>query len=242
MGDEHLPKYLVRRTATRPGLNGKWDSPVWRRAETLDVAHFHPKSSRHHPATQARLLYDAKHLYGMFRVKDRYVTCTHTGYQTHVYKDSCVEFFVQPKPGKGYMNFEMNCGGGLLLYYIADCTRKRNPADPDDEFNDFTRAPADIGSQVRIYHSLPYIVYPEITDPVEWFLEFHIPIAVLETYVGPLGDPRGQQWRANFNKCADESSHPHWAAWASIGEELNLHQPDKFGVLRFDECPEPTIR
>ena len=37
----------------------------------------------------------------------------------------------------------------------------------------------------------------------------------------------------NFFKCADDSSHPHWASWAPIGEALNFHQPQYFAPLRF---------
>jgi len=33
-----------------------------------------------------------------------------------------------------------------------------------------------------------------------------------EHYVGPLGPLTGQVWRGNFFKCAEDNSHPHWAA------------------------------
>jgi len=179
------------------------------------------------------MLYDATMLYGLFCVRDRYVVCTHPGYQNHAYKDSCVEFFVQPRPGRGHLNFEMSCGGGLLLFHIRDCTPLNDPARPDDEFADYVKVPPEAGSQVVIHHSLPEIVEPEIREDVEWLLQFHIPLALLETYVGPLGDLAGQEWRANFNKCADDSSHPHWGTWAPLGEELNFHQPARFGTIRF---------
>ena len=41
-------------------------------------------------------------------------------------------------------------------------------------------------------------------------VEFSIPFAVLEEYIGPLGAAAGQVWRANFYKCGSETSHPHW--------------------------------
>ncbi len=227
------PTYTVLRTAEPPCWSGKWDDGAWRQAPVLEVGHFHPKGSSHRPCTQARMLYDAANLYGLFRVQDRYVTCTHPGYQNHAYKDSCVEFFVGPKQDQGYFNFEMSCGGGLLLYHIRDWTLLNDPSRPDDEFVDYMKVPWEVGSRVAIYHSLPAIVAPEIENELEWLLEFHIPLAVLETYLGPLGNIAGQEWRANFNKCADESSHPHWGTWAPIGGDLNFHQPAQFGVIRF---------
>ena len=49
--------------------------------------------------------------------RDQYVRCTHRTYGDPVYRDSCVEFFIQPKPGRGYFNFEFNCGGAFLCNY-----------------------------------------------------------------------------------------------------------------------------
>ena len=51
--------------------------------------------------------------------------------------------------------------------------------------------------------------------------------------LGPLGAVAGQAWRGNFFKCAEDNSHPHWAAWAPVNE-FNFHQPACFGTIRFD--------
>ncbi|HNR29972.1 MAG TPA: carbohydrate-binding family 9-like protein [Candidatus Hydrogenedentes bacterium] len=221
------PVYTVRRAVTPPPLDAAWEGPEWREVASLNVAHFHPESSAHRPRTEAKLVYDAAGLYGMFRVEDRYVVCAHTAYQSPVCRDSCVEFFVRPRPDKGYMNFEMNCCGALLLYYIEDPTRT------PDGFAKFTKVPADVGGQVGVRGTFDGPNAEEIAEPVVWTLTFRIPITVLEAYVGALGDPSGQEWAANFYKCADGSSHPHWGAWASIGEQLNFHQPECFGALCF---------
>jgi hypothetical protein len=116
-------QYVVKRTPVAPGPTDAWDAPAWAPARTLAVEHFHPKSSAHRPVTRARLLYDADHLYVLFHVRDRYVRCVHTTYQSMVSRDSCVEFFLQPPGQPGYFNFEINCGGTLLLYFIEDVTR-----------------------------------------------------------------------------------------------------------------------
>lgn len=220
--------YTVRLARIRPDMQGAWSGPAWEQADTLVIANFRPESSDHRPQTYARLLYNEDGLFGLFLVKDRYVRCVHTGYMEPVYKDSCVEFFVQPKAGRGYFNFEFNCGGSLLCFYIVDPTRVPGG------FKDFTPLPEEEGRQVAIYHSMPPRVEPEIAVPTEWVLEFFIPFALLEKYVGPVSPVRGQEWRANFYKCADETSHPHWASWAPI-DELNFHLPHCFGTLRFDE-------
>jgi hypothetical protein len=145
-----------------------------------------------------------------------------------VCKDSCVEFFVQPIEGKGYFNFEMSCIGTLLLTYIED------PTKTPQGFAKCTEVPATLGDAVGRHHSLTGPIEDEIADPTVWTVAYHIPWRVFETFVGPLGSPAGKTWRANFYTCADETSHPHWGAWAAIGDELNFHQPARFAPIQFD--------
>jgi len=216
--------YVVHKAVSNPELTGQWDGAAWAEAETFAVRHFHEKSSNHHPKVEGKMLYADNGVYVIFKVDDRYVISKHTQYQDPVCRDSCVEFFVQPKPGKGYFNFEVNCGGTLLLQYHE---RDANAKDVE----------VSVSSQnaqgIRIYHSMPETVVPEAAEATTWRIEYFVPFSVFERHVGPLGSVPGQAWRANFYKCADQSSHPHWGAWAPIDEELSFHQPKFFGTIRF---------
>jgi len=186
------------------------------------VSHFRPEGSAHQPDVRFRLLHDDANLYVQFQVQDRYVRSVQTAYQGMVCADSCVEFFVQPRADRGYLTFEINAGGTLLLYYIEDATRAPGG------FAKFQKVPPEWGTQVQIWHSLPAVVDPEIMEPVTWNIGYRIPRELLETYVGPLGNFSGQTWRANFFKCADQTSHPHWASWSPV-VKLNFHLPECFG-------------
>ncbi len=219
--------YSVQQAPVRPEGKGAWDGPAWKAAEVLEIKHFHKNSSDHRPDVRARLLYDAQGLYVIFKTKDRYVLSVNTAYQDSVCQDSCVEFFVQPKPDKGYFNFEINCGGTMLLTYIETPNRQ------DGTDRKTEPVPWDIAKNIPIFHSLPATVTPERTEPTEWIIEYFVPFSVFESCVGPLGKIPGQQWRANLYKCADKSSHPHWASWAPIGEKLSFHVPYYFGTLAF---------
>jgi hypothetical protein len=227
------PVYRIRRTGAPPGFDGNWSGGIWAGVPCLKVEHFHPAGSDHRPETEAKLLYDAAHLYVFFRVRDRYVRAVAEGFQSAVWADSCAEAFFRPREDRGYFNFEMNCGGTLLLYYIED------PRRTDGGFARFTPVAAELAAGMRIYHSLPAKVDPEIPGPVEWLLEYSIPFSLFESYLGEAVSPeancegRRHTWRGNFYKCADDSSHPHWAAWSPIGEELNFHCPERFGTLEF---------
>ncbi len=217
--------YTIRPATPAPSPEAQWSDPAWANAETLEILHFRPEGSDHRPQTSARLLHDAGGIHGIFHVQDRFVRCVRTQYQGQVWKDSCVEFFVQPKPDRGYFDFEFNCGGAILCYYIID------PERTPDGFKEFIRVPAAIGQTIHARSSLPRRVEPEIAAPVRWTLGFVIPFPLFEHYLGPLGAIPGQAWRGNFYKCADETSHPHWASWAPV-DELNFHRPNCFGTIR----------
>jgi hypothetical protein len=220
-------RFTIRRVEATPPLTAEWSAPVWAGAETLAIENFRPEGSGHCPRTQVRLLYDHRGLHGIFQVQDRYVRCVRTRYMQPVWKDSCVEFFAQPKPDRGYFNFEFNCGGAFLCCHILDPQRTENG------FKDFFRLPAGLGRRVRVQSSLPQRVDPEIAEPVTWTLQFFIPFSLFEQRIGPLAEPAGQVWRGNFFKCAEENSHPHWASWSPV-DEFNFHRPQCFGEIRFE--------
>jgi hypothetical protein len=219
--------YAVGPARPRPDLHDRWEDDAWRRVPALSVAHFRPESSDHRPRTRVKLVADAQHLYGLFRVEDRFIRCVHTGFQSPVYKDSCVEVFVQPRADRGYFNFEFNCGGALLASYITD--PRRTP----DGFAGWQPLTPEEGRRIGVQGSLPRRVAPEIAEARTWELAFRIPLDFMARYTGPLPVAAGAVWRANFYKCGDETSHPHWAAWHPV-EALNFHLPQCFGRLRFD--------
>lgn len=224
------PSYQIQRAAVTPGLDGNWEGPAWKAVPALEVSHFYRTDlSDHRPKTQAKAIYDDNGIYIHFRVEDRYVRAIETEYHGKVWEDACAEFFVQPKADRGYFNFEMNCGGTLLLSY------HENPAWKGPSAQSESDVPWALARGVKIYHSMPKTVEPEQADPVVWQLEYFIPFSILAAYVGDLGQPAGQTWRANFYKCAENNSHPHWASWAPIEGELNFHKPEYFAPITFAE-------
>jgi hypothetical protein len=222
------PIYRIRRAIVPPEHRGDWHGAAWCAAETMPVAAFHPRSTSHRPHVEAVLLYDAMCLHALFRVRDRYVRSVHTDYDSDTYKDSCVELFVQPTAQPGYFALEVNCGGAFSLRYIEDSTRTA------DRFAKWTRVAPGLAETIRVSHSMPDVVNPEQPEPVGWWVEVSWPFAVMEHYCGQVRPVAGRRWRGNAFKCGDETSHPHWASWAPIGDELNFHEPGWFGDLEFE--------
>lgn len=221
-----MTTYLAKvpRISPASGIPGPQES-IWN--QFLQIKHFRPEGSGHRPQTLLQLLHDNDSIYGLFQVQDRYVRCVYQNCGDPVYRDSCVEFFVMPKPQCGYFNFEFNCGGTLLCFYITDGTRVSGGGFKEA----FKLNAADLAS-VQVNSSMPKVVEPEISEPVSWWLTFQIPVAVMEKFVGKIGALSGQAWRGNAYKCGSGTSHPHWGAWAPV-DELNFHLPRCFGELRF---------
>jgi Carbohydrate-binding family 9 len=219
--------YSVKPCSTPYLLSGQWDHPAWQHADTFSISNFLQESSDHRPLVQVKLMYDDRSIHVFFKVNDRYVRSTSSGYLNRVCNDSCVEWFVQLRPDKGYHTFEINCGGSLYSKYVEDPERQS-----DKTLRKSTFLPHELFRQVSIFHSMPAIVEPEIIGPTEWLIELNVPLCIFEYFVGPIGRLSGQEWRANFNKCGDQTSHPHWATWSPITEK-NFHRPQEFGKLVF---------
>jgi len=219
--EKAMMRYAVRRVAATALAEADFS-----RAEVGRIGQVRPESSEHRPEVTFRVLHDGANLYVRFDVKDRYVRSVQTAYQAPVCTDSCVEFFVQPKAAKGYFNFEVNAGGTLLLSYVEDPTRTAKG------LAKFTPVPEAWGRRVEIRSSLPPVVEPEIAAPVTWHVCYKLPMALFEEFVGEV-EKGGEVWRANFYKCGDKTSHPHWLAWSPV-TALNFHLPDCFGELALE--------
>jgi hypothetical protein len=135
-----------------------------------------------------------------------------------------VEFFFTPSTdvSQGYFNVEMNCGGTTLFCFQT--ARGKNVVEiPESEYRKITRA-----------HQLPSIVDPEIATPVTWTVEYRLPIEILKKYCRVVAPAAGVVWRANFYKCGDETSHPHWLTWSPVNFPTpDFHRPEFFGDLKF---------
>lgn len=220
-------KYQIRRSKKLPSLKGNWNEPPWRLAETVVLTNFVARSSDHRPAVEVKALWTDDGLFVFFRVQDKFIRCLRTDYQSSVCKDSCIEFFVEPKENRGYFNFEISCGGAMLLYYMDYPDKEKG------ELKLIEAVPYSLAETVRIYHSMPKVVYPEVEFETTWKVEYFIPFRLFEHYLGPLGKIAGQVWRGNFYKCADECSHPHWASWAHLHGKVSFHVPQYFAPLQF---------
>ena len=218
--------YRVGRLRGPITIDARWDKPAWRQVAALTLAHFMGDRPEHLPVTQAKLQYDEQNLYVIFRVRDRYVRAVARRHQDSVCRDSCVEFFFVPGGAikTGYFNLEMNCGGTMLLHFQVIPRQGAKPL-----------VPAEL-DRIEVAHSMPRIVEPEIEAPTVWTVEYRMPFDLVDAYYPHAVRPApGASWRANFFKCADDTSHPHWLTWAKVDRpQPDFHVPECFGTLVFE--------
>ncbi len=217
--------YTVKQTTQATAIDADWDKPFWQGIDAVEIALAHwPTQTEHIPQTEVKLQYDAENLYVIFRVQDQFVRAAATDIHGDVWKDSCVEFFFAPYSGQGtsYFNLEVNCCGVPLMQH-HDGPRTGSC------FVEVQQC-----QKIEIAASLPGPIVEEITEPTIWTLEYRLPYEILTPYPEFIKPASGVCWGANFYKCADESSHPHWLTWSAIEEEQpDFHRPDYFGLIQF---------
>ena len=217
--------YRLQQSASAPDLNSDWDKAFWKTAFPAELKHYMGEKPSHFPETRVRLSYDSSYLYVIFHVNDRYVKAVEKKRNGKVWHDSCVELFFSPGPDvkRGYFNFEVSCKGVYLFEYHAGEGAASGFVDKKD------------CRDIRVAHSLRKNVRQEIAEPVSWTVEYRIPIGILEKYMEVERPGPGTIWRANFYKCADKTSHPHWLTWAPVEHpEPKFHLPEFFGRLEFN--------
>lgn len=217
--------YRVQRMKDNPAIDADWNKAIWQGVTPVTLEYYMGEEPAHQPKVQARVAYDDNFLYLIWKVDDQYVLAKRTQHRQDVYRDSCVEFFFTPggdPKERGYFNLESNCTGVKL--FGPHVPGRKNESLSADDFASVTTA-----------SSLKGPIDAEIVKPTTWTLEYRIPLRLLEKFSTVTRPKPGVTWRANFYKCADETSHPHWLTWSPIAKgKPSFHQPEYFGTLAFE--------
>lgn len=216
--------YKVKKLSAPVVIDGDWNKYPWQSIIPLEVTNIMGPVPAFRPAVRAKMMYDEENLYVIFHVDDRYVRCVTNRPNGPVWEDSCVEFFFSPDinfPEK-YFNLEINCGGTPLMHYNLVPRGK------------FIEIGIEDIRKIEIAHSLPELVDPEIRERMAWTVEYRIPINILKNYSGITSPEQGVEWKANFYKCAEKNSNPHFITWSFVqNEKPDFHLPQFFGTLKF---------
>lgn len=213
------PSYTVNRAGEDFSLPGA--PAFWKDVPCLTIDHYMWLRNGYNPGVEVRLLYSDRFLYVFFKTFEKRICIRHTDFQSPVYKDSCVEFFLDPFPKKqiGYLNFETNAVGILLLGFGPGRENRRRLAE------------AEIAG---------FEIVPSIRKPVigahgadSWTLHYRIPQILFEARYGER-IVSGTESKANFYKCGNETEFEHYGAWSPIDSPTpDFHIPRFFGDIRF---------
>ncbi len=170
------------------------------------------------PGVKFRIAYDEKAFYLKYYVQEKYIRAVNTESNGRVWEDSCVEFFVSPSDDGIYYNFEFNCIGTRLLGWGK--SRDRNWVDPA------------IIEKIKTFSTLGTEPFEEKKGDFSWELTAMIPFEVFTQH--RVSGLEGKTIKANFYKCGDKLSEPHYVSWNKIETPRpDFHRPEFFGELLF---------
>lgn len=177
------------------------------------------KEFSYKPKLSFRIAHSGDEIWLKYYVTEKYILARETRTNGDVYKDSCVEFFVSVD-GTNYYNFEFSCIGTRHLAF-GPGRGNRTLLDPK------------IVEQIEIKSSLGNQPFDEKAGNFEWEMMIRIPIICFD--FNKLKSLKGLKATANFYKCGDTTSEPHYVTWNPIGtEHPDYHRPEFFGKAEFE--------
>ncbi len=163
--------------------------------------------------------YTGKEILLKYYVSENYYKAEKTKTNEMVCEDSCVEFFVSPADDGIYYNLEFNGIGTCLM---GSGTGRE----------DSTRVDPGIVNGIRRMTSEGKKPTEEKKGEFSWTITLAIPLKVFFRH--DIKELKGKKFRANFYKCGDKLSVPHYVTWNPVETKTpDYHRPEFFGLLKF---------
>jgi hypothetical protein len=177
------------------------------------------KGYKYKPDVRLAIAYGDNEIFLKYYVTENYFKAEKTSSNDMVCEDSCVEFFVSPEADGIYYNIEFNAIGTCLL---GSGTERANS----------TRVDPAIISKIRRITSAGTSPFKERTGENKWTITIALPFEVFFRH--KIKNLKGKTFRANFYKCGDKLSVPHYVTWSPVStKEPDYHRPEYFGMLKF---------
>jgi len=177
------------------------------------------KEYNYKPEVALAIAYSDREFFLKYYITENYFKAEKTETNQMVCEDSCVEFFVSPEDDGIYYNLEFN-GIGTCLLETGTARENRIKANPE------------IISKIRRRTSTGKNPVEEKVGKFEWTITIAIPFRVF--FHHNIKNLKGKEIRANFYKCGDMLTIPHYVTWNPVGTaKPDFHQPVYFGLLKF---------
>lgn len=190
------------------------------------------------PDVRFRIAYNEKALLLHYQVNENFTKAEVAEDNGAIWTDSCVECFINPggkllpkaeaekstdagelaEAGEYYYNIEANAIGKLLI----GCGKDRH---------DRVRADKEVRDKVLRWSSLGREPFGERPQPQPWELCLVVPFSCF--FKHNIRSLDGAHIKANFYKCGDGLSVPHYLSWQPIhSEKPDFHRPEFFGEIQ----------
>jgi len=171
------------------------------------------------PGVELSMAYSDNEIFLKYYIHENYFKAEKTEPNQMVCEDSCVEFFVSPGEDEIYYNIEFNGIGTCLM---GSGTERANSRLASPEIFSGIRRLSSAGSKPE----------KERTGEYSWDITIAIPFKVF--FLHRIKSLNGKTIRANFYKCGDKLTVPHYVTWNPVGTlNPDFHQPKYFGILKF---------
>ncbi|MEP6591794.1 MAG: carbohydrate-binding family 9-like protein [Gemmatimonadota bacterium] len=234
--------YQAPRASRAPTIDGRLDDSVWAGSSWSEAFVDIEGATRPQPplATRFKLAWDASHLYVAVQLEEPDLWATLTQRDAVIYHDNDIELFIDPDgDGLRYFELELNALNTPWDLFLAKPYRDGGHGDNSWDI-------AGLRSAVWLDGTLN-----DSRDRDRgWSVEIAIPWqAFSDSGRTRLPPRRGDRWRINFSRVewdldpmvdgyrkrpgAPEVKHPeHNWVWSPQGE-INMHAPERWGVVEF---------
>lgn len=166
-----------------------------------------------------RLAHDGENMYLQFQVREQEILAAIENDNERVCTDSCVEMFIS-FDNDHYYNAEFSCIGKALLGYRK--TGEPAVRGTSAVMQSIKRLPT-LGAGNRMHEQ----------GDISWMLTLIIPLSAF--WNEKIKSFSGLTAKANFYKCGDNLTVPHYLSWSEINTpKPSFHQPRYFGTLKFE--------
>jgi hypothetical protein len=170
------------------------------------------------PEVGFKIAHNNESVFLHYHVREDEMLARYSQHNQPVYTDSCVEFFIAFDDEPNYYNFEFNSLGTCLAAWGPDRNQRKSIA-------------PELLGQIQT-RTMINRKNKEQSPRFDWQICIQLPVSIfIHNQISQLS---GSGARANFYKCGDDLSEPHFISWKKIETSTpDFHQPAYFGELSF---------
>lgn len=197
----------------------------WENASEIAILNYPWDVQNYKPSTLVKIGYTNLGIVIGFKVKEKKLSIQYMKFNEPVYKDSCVEAFINfdPKNSENYINFEMNAIGTLLAQIGPDGAQRRFLDEEDFE-------------NIKIKTNVTSENYQDFNDFKEWSIEYLIPYILIKKYYPNFNIENIEYIACNFYKCGDNTFIKHYGTLFNVEyHKPSFHRPEFFQKIYTDK-------